>query len=340
MCANLCCSLLIQPVLFRSTTPPSYSISNTGYHAGGYPAISAQCSATKRTFCLGATSISPCNATGDLTSEGSDEALFFEDCHYFPSSQPSTQPSSQPSVHPTNYPSSKPSMQPSSQPSQPSSQPTGQPSCQPSSSPSSEPTQPTSRPTTQPFMKPSSVPSNQPTATPSMQPATIPSSQPSMQPYSVPSSNPSVQPSSQPSQPSSQPSVQPSGSPSSQPSTYLFCDGAVNNLCVGGSYCNSSQCTTCDAGYECGDGLNRTACVPGSFSSAGASLCSPCGQGTYSVVPATVTCQSCASGTYYNGTGGTNVSVCTPCEIGTFQNSSGSATCGRVPEGKRMTLHC
>ena len=91
-----------------------------------------------------------------------------------------------------------------------------------------------------------------------------------------------------------------------------FCDSAV---CSQTNYYSERDwqgwlvCYTCTAGYYC-DGTNRYQCIAGSsFSSAGATACTPCSSTGV-----------CAAGTYYNPCTTTTNRACTPCIAGSDGN--------------------
>ena len=70
-------------------------------------------------------------------------------------------------------------------------------------------------------------------------------------------------------------------------------------------------------------------CLEGTYSGIGATVCTSCSAGTYSVVqgsPSNVNCQSCIAGKYSVTAGASSVSTCTSCLGGTYSASVGASS--------------
>lgn len=103
------------------------------------------------------------------------------------------------------------------------------------------------------------------------------------------------------------------------------------NTCPAGTYViglGQSVCTPCPAGTWSGaTAATRAntcqACAAGSFSNAGASVCSICTAGTLAVSSGLSICSSCPAGSYNLNSGS---SVCTACGTGRFSAAAGGSS--------------
>lgn len=105
----------------------------------------------------------------------------------------------------------------------------------------------------------------------------------------------------------------------------------------------TGKCATCPAGHRCTGGT-KAACAPGTFSTAGAAACVPCGAGTVSAVRGAALCTPCTGNTY----AAHGATACLPCPAtstcaggvtaacpaGTFTDAA-HAACTPCPPGFR-----
>jgi len=129
-------------------------------------------------------------------------------------------------------------------------------------------------------------------------------------------------------------------------------NGIFKTRCDAGTYFSpaSAECLECDAGFYCID-AKRYACSPGTFSngsrksfceecppgtllptSRGESIdnCIPCSAGTYStrVANSGSSCTLCPQGTWFNGTGASDLNQCIKCPEGYYQDQEGQTSSG------------
>jgi hypothetical protein len=90
-------------------------------------------------------------------------------------------------------------------------------------------------------------------------------------------------------------------------------DGSGNRKCLPGTYVLGSVCASCTAGYECPDGIVRSACPAGRFSASAAAACTICPAGSACTDPA-------------------DPSAVAPCPTGTF-SVAGASACSPCPAG-------
>ena len=88
-------------------------------------------------------------------------------------------------------------------------------------------------------------------------------------------------------------------------------------------------------------------CDPGTYAKSGATICSPCGAGTFTPYAGSTSCERCSAGTY-SGVGARSctqcsagtysnagASSCTPCASGYYQSNTGKSNCDPCPAGYR-----
>jgi syndecan 4 len=102
------------------------------------------------------------------------------------------------------------------------------------------------------------------------------------------------------------------------------------------AFTTQSTCTSCVAGFYCGTtGMSTyvsSDCPAGTFSSAGASACTPCPAGYYSSSAETAACSACGAGTFSNlGSGVAGSTDCEECEGGQYQASAAQSACKDCP---------
>ncbi|MDA3803132.1 MAG: hypothetical protein PF488_04570 [Patescibacteria group bacterium] len=76
--------------------------------------------------------------------------------------------------------------------------------------------------------------------------------------------------------------------------------GCSEYTCPSGDYCYYGNCSSCTAGYRCPGNNSRYSCYPGEYSTAGASTCTDCPDGTYSSSYRSTSCTDCPSLTCSN----------------------------------------
>ncbi len=92
--------------------------------------------------------------------------------------------------------------------------------------------------------------------------------------------------------------------------------------------CLQSSCVTCAAGAWCPGDASMQACAAGKFTNiTGASMCSACAAGTYSVVGASI-CLACVAGSSCPGG-----SMMNACAAGKFSALDGAVACSNCPAG-------
>ena len=126
---------------------------------------------------------------------------------------------------------------------------------------------------------------------------------------------------------------------------YIINKDSVCTPCPPGQQSLNNKCVVADAGYFAVLGV-EVACPAGTWSAPGATQCTLCPAGTYSVaIGATSqsTCLPCPAGTW-SGTAG--VTSCTPCQSGTYSTTTGRTTaCSSLCKtscstGQYMTAVC
>jgi hypothetical protein len=90
-------------------------------------------------------------------------------------------------------------------------------------------------------------------------------------------------------------------------------DGSGNRKCLPGTFVAGTLCASCTAGYECADGISRSACPVGRYSASGAASCTVC--------PAGYACANPA-----------DPSAVTACPTGSY-SIAGSSACSQCPAG-------
>jgi len=112
-------------------------------------------------------------------------------------------------------------------------------------------------------------------------------------------------------------------------STCVTIANAATVQCTTGS---NEKITTCDAGYygTPGEATCQT-CAAGSITNTGAgtgaTTCTPCAAGLYSLSSNVASCQTCSNNSITNTGAGTGATTCTPCAAGLYSLSSNVASC-------------
>lgn len=107
--------------------------------------------------------------------------------------------------------------------------------------------------------------------------------------------------------------------------------------CGPGKYGDYASCTVCPAGsYSNVNGATSSSacssCGAGTYSLAGATMCSICPSGTWSASTGVSVCTDCGGGTYSAATGATSSATCSTCGTGSY-SLSGASVCSSCPAG-------
>ena len=117
--------------------------------------------------------------------------------------------------------------------------------------------------------------------------------------------------------------------------------------CKHSSTTSNAPCAECVPGtHAAEEGATSAAvcqlCEAGTASGAGASTCTVCPSGTYTVAAGAAACSECIGGTFSGEEGATSAAACQLCEEGKASNGPGAAECevceagSEIPEGSEF----
>ena len=194
---------------------------------------------------------------------------------------------------------------------------------------------PSPSPTPLPTLSPTSMPTPLPTPTPSPKPTPVPTLSPSPRPSPAPTPVPSLGCPDGRYFSAEQATCEdcPFGrARAAGATTHFECE-----LCAVGFYQDSQgqpSCKECAAGARSTlDRFTCDTCLPGQYANASAAECADCATGQYAPVPLPGECYACGAGLGTNKQSG--ATLCTPCDAGTF--SLAASNCTSCPAGKHSS---